>query len=103
MGPSARDLAHKTGGGVLCCILSDASSVLQKVVGTPNARIYWPRNSVPFCGSQSVVTSCSPLTATDVSEESSAGLLTTCFHAVFLLGFLFDPEDEGDMSFRNVG
>jgi hypothetical protein len=25
------------------------------------------------------------------------------FHAGFLLGFFFDPEDEGDVFLRNVG
>jgi hypothetical protein len=27
----------------------------------------------------------------------------TCFHAGFLLGLFFDPEDAGDMFLRNVG
>jgi hypothetical protein len=30
-------------------------------------------------------------------------LLATCFHTGFLLGLFFDPEDGGDMFFRNVG
>jgi hypothetical protein len=30
-------------------------------------------------------------------------LLATCFHAGFLLGLFFDPEDGSDMFLRNVG
>jgi hypothetical protein len=30
-------------------------------------------------------------------------LLSTCFHAGFLLGLFFDPEDRGNMFLRNVG
>jgi hypothetical protein len=30
-------------------------------------------------------------------------VLATCFHAGFLLGLFFDPEDGGDMFLRNVG
>jgi hypothetical protein len=30
-------------------------------------------------------------------------LSTTCFHAGFLLGLFFDPEDGGDMFLRNFG
>jgi hypothetical protein len=30
-------------------------------------------------------------------------LLTASFHAGFLLGLFFDPEDEGDIFNRNVG
>jgi hypothetical protein len=29
--------------------------------------------------------------------------IATCFHAGFLLALFFDPEDGGDMFFRNVG
>jgi hypothetical protein len=35
--------------------------------------------------------------------RNSLSLLRTCFHASFLLGIFFDPEDEGDMFLRNVG
>jgi hypothetical protein len=37
--------------------------------------------------------------STDVSEEhiTYRALLSTCFHAGFLLGLFFDPEDGGDM------
>jgi hypothetical protein len=51
--------------------------------------------------------------STDVSEEHIASIfsvkagvyhmLTTCFHAGFLLGLFFGPEDRGDMFLRNVG
>jgi hypothetical protein len=45
---------------------------------------------------------CSPLKSTDISEKHIASifraLLATCFHAGFLLGLLFDPEEGGDMS-----
>jgi hypothetical protein len=30
-------------------------------------------------------------------------LLATCFHAGFLLGLFFDPEDGGDIFLRYVG
>jgi hypothetical protein len=30
-------------------------------------------------------------------------MLATCFHATFELSLCFDPEDGGDMFFRNVG
>jgi hypothetical protein len=29
--------------------------------------------------------------------------IDTCFHAGFLLGLFFDPEDIGDMFLRNFG
>jgi hypothetical protein len=31
-----------------------------------------------------------------------AALLSTCFHAGFLFGLFFDPEDGGDIILRNV-
>jgi hypothetical protein len=40
----------------------------------------------------------------DVSEEHIASIFrATCFHAGFLLGLFFDPEDGVDMFLRNVG
>jgi hypothetical protein len=30
-------------------------------------------------------------------------LLASCFHAGFLLGLFFDPEDRGNMFLQNVG
>jgi hypothetical protein len=33
---------------------------------------------------------------------ASRALLATCFHAGFLLGLFFDPEDGGDMFLQNV-
>jgi hypothetical protein len=33
----------------------------------------------------------------------SSALLAICFHASFLFGLFFDPEDRGDMFLRNVG
>jgi hypothetical protein len=50
--------------------------------------------------------------SSDVSEEHLASieakqktrdLLANSFHAGFLLGLFFDPEDGGDMFLRNVG
>jgi hypothetical protein len=35
--------------------------------------------------------------------SKNRALLATCFHAGFLLGLFFDPEDGGDMFLRNVG
>jgi hypothetical protein len=34
--------------------------------------------------------------------RSKQSILATYFHAGFFLDFFFDPEDGGDMSFRNV-
>jgi hypothetical protein len=44
--------------------------------------------------------------STDVSEGHIASIcvmLATYFHAGFLLGLFFDPEDGGDMFLRNIG
>jgi hypothetical protein len=43
--------------------------------------------------------------STDVSEKhvTSTSKLSTCYHAAFLLGLFFDPEDGSDMLLRNVG
>jgi hypothetical protein len=30
-------------------------------------------------------------------------MLVTCFHASFLIGLVFDPEDGGDINFRKFG
>jgi hypothetical protein len=32
----------------------------------------------------------------------AGGMLTTCFHAGFLLGLFFDPEDGWDMFLQNI-
>jgi hypothetical protein len=32
-----------------------------------------------------------------MAQDLSKALLATCFHADFLLGLSFDPEDGGDM------
>jgi hypothetical protein len=37
------------------------------------------------------------------SSVKFGGKLATCFRVGFLLGLFFDPEDGGDMFFRNVG
>jgi hypothetical protein len=36
------------------------------------------------------------------NQFASRALLAPCFHAGFLLGLLFDPEDGVDMFFRNI-
>jgi hypothetical protein len=36
-------------------------------------------------------------------DITPCSLLATCFQAGFLLGIFLDPEDGGDMFFRNVG
>jgi hypothetical protein len=36
-------------------------------------------------------------------EEYYSDYFGICFHAGFLLGLFFDPEDGGDMFLRNVG
>jgi hypothetical protein len=39
----------------------------------------------------------------DLSRQSHLfALLATCFHAGIFLGLFFDPEDGGDMLFRNI-
>jgi hypothetical protein len=37
-----------------------------------------------------------------VQSVESQALLVICFHTGFLLGLFFDPEDEGDIFFRNI-
>jgi hypothetical protein len=39
----------------------------------------------------------------NISQVASRVQYATCFHAGFLLGLLFDPEDGRDMFLRNVG
>jgi hypothetical protein len=36
-------------------------------------------------------------------QETSRALFATSFHASFMLGLFFDPEDGGDVFLRNVG
>jgi hypothetical protein len=36
-------------------------------------------------------------------RKISRASTVTCYHAGFLLGLFFDPEDGGDTFFRNVG
>jgi hypothetical protein len=43
------------------------------------------------------ITPCSPL-----KVNRRFVLLVACFHAGFLLGLFFDPEDGGDMFLRNI-
>jgi hypothetical protein len=46
------------------------------------------------------------LKSTNVSEEYVVSILRVeelCFHADVLLSIFLDPEDRGDMFFRNVG
>jgi hypothetical protein len=73
---------------VLCCKNLLGQGILYRAVVDSVIIVLWD--------------TCSPLRATDVLEESFVGLLTTCFHAVSLLGLFFEPEDESDMFFRNV-
>jgi hypothetical protein len=50
---------------------------------------------------------CSPVKLNHVSEEHITSIFRAAacclLHAGFLLGLLFNPEDEGDMFLRNVG
>jgi hypothetical protein len=65
-------------------ILHSCSEVLTAVV--MKVPIFWH------------ITPCSPL-----KINRRLTLLVICFHAGFLLGLFFDPEDGSDMFFRNVG
>jgi hypothetical protein len=44
-----------------------------------------------------------PPSSVPKKKPSKKVLLFTCFHAGFLLGLFFDPEDGSDMFLRNVG
>jgi hypothetical protein len=37
-----------------------------------------------------------------IESQLTQALLATCFHAAFLLGLFFDPEDGGNMFLQNV-
>jgi hypothetical protein len=43
------------------------------------------------------------LTVDELEQEQVLALLANFFHAGFLLGLFFDPEDGGDMFLRNIG
>jgi hypothetical protein len=45
------------------------------------------------------ITPCSPLSV----NQSESGWQAELFHAGFLLGLFFGPEDGGDMFLRNIG
>jgi hypothetical protein len=45
------------------------------------------------------ITPCSPLKD---NRRFRGALLATCFHAGFLLGLFFNPEDGGDMFLQNM-
>jgi hypothetical protein len=44
-----------------------------------------------------------PLKGRIISRARNRALLATCFHATFLLGLFFNPEERGDIFLRNVG
>jgi hypothetical protein len=69
----------------------------------------FPKWSLPFRFSEKDIVRFEVFTAVVMKSTifwnitSCSPLLATCFHAGFLLGLFFDPEDGGDMFLRNVG